>query len=43
MFHLTANLVGRSRRETLNGREYIVAPVTLIVPGVLNGSKGALY
>ena len=27
----------------MNGRDYIVAPLTLIVPGVLNGSKGALY
>lgn len=27
----------------MNGRDYLVAPLTLIVPGVLNGSKGALY
>lgn len=32
-----------TRRVTHQGREYIVAPLTLIVPGVLNGSKGALY
>lgn len=25
------------------GREYLVAPLTMIVPGVLNGSKGALF
>ena len=31
------------REETLNGRKYIVSPVTMIVPGVLNGSKGRLY
>lgn len=31
------------RRERLDGRDYDVAPATLIVPGVLNGSKGPLY
>jgi hypothetical protein len=31
------------RRETRKGREYLVAPMTLINPGVLNGSKGPLY
>lgn len=36
-------VVGKPRRETLNGRDYLVAPLTLIVPGVLNGSQGALY
>lgn len=40
---IATNSRGRSRRETLNGREYIVVPLTMIVPGVLNGSKGALY
>lgn len=41
---LIANLSGRNvRRETLNGRNYLVAPMTLIVPGVLNGSRGPLY
>lgn len=39
---LVANIAGQVRKETLNGREYLVAPVTLIVPGVLNGSKGPL-
>lgn len=38
-----ANGIGRTRRETRNGREYLVAPATLIVPGVLNGSKGRLF
>lgn len=38
---LLANVVtGRARRETLHGRSYLVAPATLINPGVLNGSKG---
>ncbi len=40
---LLATNAGKTRRETVNGREYIVAPLTLIVPGVLNGSKGPLY
>lgn len=31
------------RRETVNGRLYFVAPLTMIVPGVLPGSKGPLY
>lgn len=30
------------RRVVLNGREYLVAPATLIVPGVLNGSSGPI-
>ena len=30
------------RRETMGGREYLVAPVSMLVPGVLNGSKGPL-
>lgn len=33
---------GKVRRVTENGRRYLVAPLSLIVPGVLNGSKGAL-
>lgn len=41
--HITANLRGPVRRVRADGREYLVAPLTLIVPGVLNGSKGALY
>lgn len=31
------------RRASLNGREYLVAPMTLIVPGVLDGSNGPLF
>lgn len=31
------------RQETLNGRHYLVAPLSLIVPGVLNGSRGPLF
>ena len=40
---LTCNLSGSVRYETLRGRKYLVAPMSLIAPGVLNGSKGALY
>jgi hypothetical protein len=41
---ILANLSSaKTRRTTINGREYLVAPLSLIVPGVLNGSKGALY
>lgn len=43
MEQLIANLTGKTRRATLNGRDYIVAPLSLIVTGVLNGSKGALF
>lgn len=40
---LAINLAGSVRRETMDGRDYLVAPLTMIVPGVLNGSKGPLY
>lgn len=40
---LTANLAVNTRRETLNGREYLVAPITLLVPGIHNGSQGSVY
>lgn len=37
------NLVGSIiRNETLEGREYIVVPMIMIVEGVLNGSQGPL-
>ena len=39
---ITANVTGNIRRETLNGQEHIVAPITMIVPGVLNGNHGPL-
>ena len=34
---------GKIRRVTVNGRELIIAPMRMVVPGVLNGSRGALY
>ena len=40
---LTVNLSGKVRKESMDGRDYLVAPLTMIVPGVLNGSKGALF
>jgi len=40
---LTINLTGPIREESLQGKKYLVAPVSMIVPGVLNGSKGALF
>jgi hypothetical protein len=39
---LVANL-GAVRQAELQGRPHLVAPVTLIVPGVLNGSHGPLF
>lgn len=39
---LVANKVGKARKVTRNGREYYVAPMVMIVPGVLSGSKGSL-
>lgn len=40
---VVSNISGRIRREKLNDREHLVAPLTLIVPGVLSGSKGPLF
>lgn len=43
MERAVCNLTGSVRRETLHGREYLVGPLSLIVPGVLKGSQGPLY
>lgn len=41
---LTVNFAAKARRVIgTDGKTYLVAPVTLIVPGVLNGSQGPLY
>jgi len=40
---LSINARLSTQRKTLHGRDYLVAPLTLIVPGVLNGSQGPLY
>lgn len=43
MEQITANLSGKARRIKRDGREFIVVPASLIVPGVLNGSQGPLF
>lgn len=43
MLLINATGMGRVRRATLNGRPFLVADASLIVPGVLSGSRGALY
>lgn len=40
---LTINIKSRAERRTLYGREFLVVPATILVPGVLNGSRGPLY
>lgn len=40
---IVVNLSGQVRRATLHGKDYLVAPLSMIVPGVLPGSKGALF
>jgi len=40
---VTANIAGDPRYEILNERRHLVVPVTMIVTGVLNGSKGPLF
>ena len=40
-FRATIN-AAKARRATIGGRDWLIAPATLIVPGVLNGSKGPL-
>lgn len=42
MLQITVNSHGAVRREKLFGREHFVVPLTMIVPGVLNGSQGPL-
>lgn len=39
---LSLNFSGSARRVTENGVDYLVAPITAIVPGVLPGSRGPL-
>lgn len=40
---ITMNLTPNVREDSLQGRKHLVVPMSLIVPGVLNGSRGALY
>ncbi len=39
---LTANYASGFRREIVDGKEFIAVPMSLVVPGVLNGSQGPL-
>jgi len=44
MERVVVNYSGKSlKRVVYRGKRYLVAPMTLIVPGVLNGSHGPLY
>ncbi len=42
MKHLTVNFLGKVRTASLGGKDYLVAPMTMLVEGVLDGSKGPL-
>ena len=42
MEKITLNTTGKARTEFIGDTEYRVADLTMIVPGVLNGSKGPL-
>lgn len=43
LLQLTSNLGAKVKRVSHGGRSYLVAPASLIVPGVLNGSDGPGY
>lgn len=43
MEFITTNLTGMVRNEKLEGRDYLVVPMVMMVEGVLNGSNGPLY
>jgi len=43
MYEMITSNTSSVRKETLNGTEYLVAPASMLVPGVLNGSRGALF
>lgn len=44
MQRITANLVGaQTRREFLDGKEYLVVPTVMLTEGVHNGTQGPLY
>jgi hypothetical protein len=38
-----ANFTGLTRNDTMDGKEFLVAPMIMIVEGVLNGTGGPLY
>ena len=39
---IKCNFTGLTRKDTMEGREYLVAPMVMIVEGVLNGTQGPL-
>lgn len=41
--NITMNFAPVVRHETLNGRDYLVAPMVMLTVGVHNGSNGPLY
>jgi hypothetical protein len=40
---ITANFTGITRNDTMDGKDYLVAPMVMIVEGVLPGTSGPLY
>lgn len=40
---IAVNSKGKTRRESVGGKEYLVAPLSMVVPGVLSGNKGDLF
>ena len=40
---ITANLVGTVRHDQMEGRDFLVAPMVMIVEGVHEGSEGPVY
>lgn len=43
MEFLANAVTGNVRHVVVNGTEYLVVPMSILVPGVLNGSKGSLF
>lgn len=43
MDHITCNISGVARRDFIGPHEYVVVPVTMIVPGVLVGNRGPIF
>jgi hypothetical protein len=43
MEQVTANVSGKVRRVRWDGRDWLVAPASMLVEGVLNGSQGPLF
>lgn len=42
LVRITANFTGNVRHDNMEGREWLVVPMVMIVEGVLNGSNGPL-